>query len=225
MSSRNLPLPRDTQPNPLISAGIILHINKVLTTVTECLPSPSLQIMTPLIWVVIFAFCLGPGDSKTMDEAMQEFVEVLDKIGTGRCVPREFLGYLNDAKECKRSKEFSPTSHYCDDLENLMQCYDHVETCLTDENLKKFKGAALELSVQTIGMFSDEVEDALQDCPIYIELVGLRNSKMLGYVGTAVGLVIVAAIVVFFIWRRRRRSTGYSYNQTATELKSCREDV
>ena len=160
-----------------------------------------------------------------MDEAMQEFVDLLDKIGTGRCPQREFVGYLADAKECKKGKQFSPTSHYCDDLENLMQCYDHVETCFTEENLKKFKGAALELSVQTVGMFSDDVEDALQDCPIYIELVGLRNSKKLGYVGMAVGLVVVVACAVFFIWRRRRRTSGHSYNQTATELKSCREDV
>ena len=177
-----------------------------------------------------------------MEQAMQEFVEVLDKIGTGRCAQREFLGYLNDAKECKKGKEFSPTSHYCDDLENMMQCYDHLETCFTDKNLNKFKGAALELSVQTIGMISDEVEDALQDCPIYIELVG--KSKKLLFAGIAVGLVIVAAFVVFLIWRRRRRSgsgyslciitynysvfrsgSGYSYSQTATELKSRREDV
>ena len=144
-----------------------------------------------------------------MEQAMQEFVEVLDKIGTGRCAQREFLGYLNDAKECKKGKEFSPTSHYCDDLENMMQCYDHLETCFTDKNLNKFKGAALELSVQTIGMISDEVEDALQDCPIYIELVG--KSKKLLFAGIAVGLVIVAAFVVFLIWRRRRRSgSGYS---------------
>ena len=179
-----------------------------------------------------------------MEQAMQEFVEVLDKIGTGRCPQREFLGYLNDAKECKKGKEFSPTSHYCNDLENLMQCYDHLETCFTDKNLNKFKGAALELSVQTIGMISDEVEDALQDCPIYIELVGWRKSKKLLHAGIAVGLVIVAAFVVFLIWRRRRRSgsgyslciitydysvfrsgSGYSYSQTATELKSRREDV
>ena len=177
-----------------------------------------------------------------MEQAMQEFVEVLDKIGTGRCAQREFLGYLNDAKECKKGKEFSPTSHYCDDLENMMQCYDHLETCFTDKNLNKFKGAALELSVQTIGMISDEVEDALQDCPIYIELVG--KSKKLLFAGIAIGLVIVAAFVVFLIWRRRRRSgsgyslciitynysvfrsgSGYSYSQTATELKSRREDV
>ena len=106
-----------------------------------------------------------------------------------------------------------------------MQCYDHIETCFTDKNLNKFKGAALELSVQTIGMFSDEVEDALQDCPIYIELVGLRKSTKFLYAGIAVGLVVVAAFVGFLVWRRRRRSSGYSYNQTATELKSCREDV
>ena len=141
---------------------------------------------------------------------MQEFVEVLDKIGTGRCPQREFLGYLKDAKECKKGKEYSPTSHYCDDLENMMQCYDHLETCFTDEALKKFKRAALELSVQTIGMFSDKVEDALQDCPIYIELIGLRKSKKLLYAGIAVGLVIVGAFVVFLVWRRRRRSrSGY----------------
>ena len=160
-----------------------------------------------------------------MDQALQEFVEVLDKIGTGRCPHTEFLGYLNDAKACKKGKVYSPTSHYCDDLENMMQCYDHIETCFTDKNLNKFKGAALELSVQTIGMFSDEVEDALQDCPIYIELVGLRKSTKFLYAGIAVGLVVVAAFVGFLVWRRRRRSSGYSYNQTATELKSCREDV
>ena len=160
-----------------------------------------------------------------MDEATREFSTVLDKIGSGRCPPREFLGYLNDAKECKKEKVFSSTSHYCDDLENMMQCYDHVETCYTDKNLNKFKGAALELNVQAIGMLSDEVEDALQDCPIYIELVGLRKSKKVLYAGIAVGLVIVSAFVVFLLWRRRHRSSEYSYNQTATELKSCREDV
>ena len=164
--------------------------------------------------------------SKTATEALEEFVKVLEEIGTGRCPHREFMGYLNNSRECREGKHFSRTSHYCDDLKNSMQCYDHIETCYTDKNLNKFKGAALELSVQTIGMFSDEAEDMLQDCPIYIELVGLRNSKKLLYAGIAVGLVIVAAFVVCFFYRRRhRRSSGYSYDQTATELKSCREDV
>ena len=137
-------------------------------------------------------------DSKTANEALEEFVKVLEEIGSGRCPHREFMGYLNNSRECREGKHFSRTSHYCDDLKNSMQCYDHVETCYTDKNLNKFKGAALELSVQTIGMFSDEAEDMLQDCPIYIELVGLRNSKKLLYAGIAVGLVIVAAFLVCF---------------------------
>ena len=55
-----------------------------------------------------------------MDDALQELVAVVDRLGTGRCLPREFMGYLQNAKDCAKHKQFSPTSHYCDDLENFI---------------------------------------------------------------------------------------------------------
>ena len=39
----------------------------------------------------------------------------------------------------------------------------------------------MELSVQLIGEFDDETEDMLQDCPIYTELVGMRNTTKMTY--------------------------------------------
>ena len=109
-----------------------------------------------------------------MEDAFKEFVSVLDKIGSGRCLHRDSIGYLQSAKTCNKLKKFSPSSHYCDDLENSMQCHNHLEDCYTEKNLNKFK--YLEFTVQTIGVISDEVEDKLQDCPIYTQQVGLRNS-------------------------------------------------
>ena len=67
-------------------------------------------------------------------------------------------------------------SDYCTALERVMECYNTLDECYTSENLKKFKAASLELSVQLIGTISDETKDKFQDCPIYTELVGIRNS-------------------------------------------------
>ena len=108
-------------------------------------------------------------------------------------------------------------SQYCEDLENIIQCYDHLESCYSGKNLDKLKGAVLELSVQTIGVFNDEIEDKLQDCPIYRQLVGLRNSKKALYagIGIGVGILIVVALIA---WVRCRKVPG-SYAQTASELK------
>ena len=158
------------------------------------------------------------GSSKSMDDAMKEFLAVLNKLGTGRCLPTEFRGFLQSVKDCAESKQFSRSSHYCDILENSMQCYDHLESCYSGKNLDKFKAAAMELSVQTIGAFSDEIEDMLQDCPIYRELVGMRNSKKVLYVGIGVGLLVVVALVAGLIYRKTRRYS--SYNHTDSELKS-----
>ena len=72
------------------------------------------------------------------------------------------------------------------------------------------KGAALEVSIQMIGLMSDEAEDKLQDCPIYIELAGLGSKTSL-YVGITVG-VVIAALVGFFLWKKKN-----GYNKTATE--------
>ena len=85
------------------------------------------------------------------------------------------------------------------------------------------KGAALELSVQMIGLISDEAEDKLQDCPIYIELVGLRRSKKFLYAGITVGVLVFAALIGVCIWRKKnsrfvaRGRDVNVYNKTATE--------
>ena len=85
------------------------------------------------------------------------------------------------------------------------------------------KGAALELSVQMIGLISDEAEDKLQDCPIYIELVGLRRSKKFLYIGITVGVVVFAALIGFCMWRKKnsrfvaRGREVNVYDKTATE--------
>ena len=85
------------------------------------------------------------------------------------------------------------------------------------------KGAALELSVQMIGLISDEAEDKLQDCPIYIELVGLRRSKKFLYAGITVGVVVIAGLIGVCIWRKKnsrfvaRDRDVNVYNKTATE--------
>ena len=85
------------------------------------------------------------------------------------------------------------------------------------------KGAALELSVQMIGLISDEAEDKLQDCPIYIELVGLRRSKKFLYAGITVGVVVFAALIGFCMWRKKnsqfvaRGREVNVYDKTATE--------
>ena len=85
------------------------------------------------------------------------------------------------------------------------------------------KGAALELSVQMIGLISDEAEDKLQDCPIYIELVGFRRSKKFLYAGITVGVVVIVGLIGVCIWRKKnsrflaRDRDVNVYNKTATE--------
>ena len=103
-----------------------------------------------------------------------------------------------------------------------MQCYDHLESCYTGKNLDKIKAAALELSVQSIGVWSDEAEDKLQDCPIYTALVGMRSSKKALYAGIAVGLVVALVAVVTCYYRRKKRAFS-SYNHPASELKSFQD--
>ena len=127
-------------------------------------------------------------------------------------------------KECAEHKRFSGTSHYCEDLENVMQCYDLLESCYSGTNLNKLKAVALELSVQTVGVYNDEVEDKMQDCPVYTQLVGMRNSKKVLYVGIGVGLLVVVALGATVYWYLRKKSGRYSsYNHTASELKSFQD--
>ena len=71
----------------------------------------------------------------------------------------------------------------------------------------------MEASLQLIGEFDDETEDRLQECPIYTELVGMRNTTVWMYVGIAVGIVAVIAVVLL-CWCRMR--SGHSYGRAAT---------
>ena len=104
-------------------------------------------------------------------------------------------------------------SGHCNALERIMECYNHFDECYTSENLKKFKGASLELSVQLIGTVSDETEDMFQDCQIYTKLVGMRNSTKMMWVGISIGLIVVIAVIGFFIYKKYQRPR---YNQAAT---------
>ena len=104
-------------------------------------------------------------------------------------------------------------SDHCNALDRIMECYNTFDECYTSENLKKFKAASLELSVQLIGTVSDETEDMLQDCPIYTELVGMRNSTKMMWVGISVGIIVVVAVIAFFIYKKSQRPR---YNQAAT---------
>ena len=85
------------------------------------------------------------------------------------------------------------------------------------------KGAALELSVQMVGLISDEAEDKLQDCPIYIDFVGLRRSKKFLYAGITVGVVVIVGLIGVCIWRKKnsrflaRGREVNVYNKTASE--------
>ena len=65
------------------------------------------------------------------------------------------------------------------------------------------------------GVFDDDFEDELQDCSIYTQLVGLKNSKKVLYVCIGVGLPIVLIGGLAFYYRRRKSQTRLSsYNQT-----------
>lgn len=74
----------------------------------------------------------------------------------------------------------------------------------------------MEASLQLIGEFDDETEDMLQDCPIYTELVGMRNTTVMMYVGIAVGIVVVIAAVLLWWCCYRKRWSGHSYGRAAT---------
>ena len=73
----------------------------------------------------------------------------------------------------------------------------------------------MELSLQLIGEFDDETEDMLQDCPIYTELVGMRNTTKMTYVGIAVGVVVVI-VVALLCWYCYRKKSTQSYGRAAT---------
>ena len=73
----------------------------------------------------------------------------------------------------------------------------------------------MELSVQLIGEFDDETEDMLQDCPIYTELVGMRNTTKMTYIGIAVGVVVVI-VVALLCWYCYRKKSATSYGRAAT---------
>ena len=73
----------------------------------------------------------------------------------------------------------------------------------------------MELSLQLIGEFDDETEDMLQDCPIYTELVGMRNTTKMTYIGIAVGVVVVI-VVALLCWYCYRKKSTKSYGRAAT---------
>ena len=73
----------------------------------------------------------------------------------------------------------------------------------------------MEASLQLIGEFDDETEDMLQECPIYTELVGMRNTTVWMYVGIAVGIVAVIAVVLL-CWYCYGKKSGHSYGRAAT---------
>ena len=71
---------------------------------------------------------------------------------------------------------------------------------------------------------SDETEDMLQECPIYLELVGDKLSKR-AIAGIVIGILLVISVVVGFIYFRLKKSKqrrqnnihkNNIYNLTAT---------
>ena len=152
--------------------------------------------------------------TKTFDDAAEEFFEVFQKIGTGTCSTMKFESLLTASKTCAKNMESQLTfSHHCNALERMMDCYNNFAECYTPEKLKMFKAAALEAGVQLIGSFDDEKEDMFQDCPIYTEIVGMRHSTKMMYVGIAVGVtIVVIGVVLFVIYKRSQRPR---YDQAA----------
>ena len=93
--------------------------------------------------ILILTLSCAPSlvQSKSFEEAMDEFIEVISEIGTGICSGSKFEEMLNNAKECQQLKRSELiTQSDCEALESVYKCYDHFDACYTSEDLDKFKG-------------------------------------------------------------------------------------
>ena len=54
--------------------------------------------ISALLLSVILLLSCGLGSSKSMEDALKELLAVMNKIGTGRCRPTEFSGFMQSAK-------------------------------------------------------------------------------------------------------------------------------
>ena len=53
--------------------------------------------------VIILILSIGLVQSKTFEKAMEEYVEVIKKIGTGICSSRKFQGLSTQAQSCAKN--------------------------------------------------------------------------------------------------------------------------
>ena len=51
----------------------------------------------PLLTLILLLSC-GLGSSKSLEEALKEYLAVMNKIGTGRCLPTEFSRFVQSAQ-------------------------------------------------------------------------------------------------------------------------------
>lgn len=165
--------------------------------------------------ITILILSIGLVQSKTFEDAYVEYVALLRKIGTGICPMWKFETLAKDAKICLETlgSQVDLRSHHCDVLERAAECQHHFDECYTPEKLEKLKAASMEAIVQLIGTFDDDTEDMLQDCPIYTEIVGMRNSTKMMYIGISVGVIVILAVMTFLLYKRYNRPR---YNQAAT---------
>ena len=135
-----------------------------------------------------------------LQDAVQNLIEFDQDIGTGTCTEQRYNKLNQATKQCttqvQSSLGGSTISNICSIFGPIFQCIEPIGECYNTQELNRFKGLTLQLTVETFKLFSEDLAAKLEDCQEYKDFAS-KGSVTGNNMGIMIALIIVVAYFGF----------------------------
>ena len=135
-----------------------------------------------------------------LQDAIENLVEFGQDIGTGTCTEQRYNELNQATKQCNTQVQSSlgesTVSNVCSIFGPIFQCIEPIGECYNTQELNRFKGLTLQLTVETFKLFSEDLAAKLEDCPEYKDFAS-KGSVPGNNIGIMIALIIAVAYFGF----------------------------
>ena len=136
-----------------------------------------------------------------LQDAIENLVEFGKDIGTGTCTEQRYNELNQATKQCttqvQSSLGGSTISNVCSILVGpIFQCIKWHGECYNTQELNRFKGLTLQLTVETFKLFSEDLAAKLEDCNEYKDFAS-KGPVAGNNMGIMIALIIAVAYFGF----------------------------
>ena len=135
-----------------------------------------------------------------LQDAIENLVEFDQDIGTGTCTEQRYNELNQATKQCttqvQSSLGGSTISNVCSIFGKIFQCIKWHGECYNTQELKRFMGLTLQLTVEGIKLVSEDLAAKFEECPKYKDFAS-KGSVAGNNMGIMIALIIVVAYFGF----------------------------